>query len=294
MTSHLSPADLALARRARQMFEPYHAMIFFAPEARQAFLDLGLKGFWMGYFASRSAPLGPVSAAVVTATFYHFHPTMVARALPDAWRIASPEQILEARLQAADAALHRLLGDQVASAEIAEAADLAKEATRGCSVNGRALFAGYSQLPWPKEPHLVLWHATTLLREHRWDGHMATLLTEEIDGCEAHLTYVGTGEVSRATMQPIRGWSDEEWDAAAKRLQQRSILDEHGLLTPAGKQMRQAIEDRTDLLALPPWQHLGREQSERLLALVQPLNQRIIDQGGIPQVNPMGLSSSGS
>lgn len=294
MTSHIQHTDLALSRRARQMFEPYHTMIFFAPEARRAFLDVGLKGYWMGYFASRSAPLGPASAAVVTATFYHFHPDMVARALPDAWRIASPEQVLEVRLQAADAALRRLLGDQVASAEMAEAADLAKEATRGCSVNGRALFAGYSQLPWPKEPHLVLWHATTLLREHRWDGHMATLLTEGVDGCEAHLTYVSTGEVSRATMQPLRGWSDEEWDAAAKRLQQRGMLDEHGLLTPAGKQVRQAIEDRTDLLALPPWQHLGRERSERLLALAQPISQRIVDQGGIPRVNPMGLSSSGS
>lgn len=276
------------------MFEPYHAMIYFAPEARQAFLDVGLKGFWMGYFASRSAPLGPVSAAVVTATFYHFHPNMVARALPDAWRFASPEQVLEVRLQAADAALRRLLGDQVASAELAEAADLAKEATRGCSVNGRALFAGYSQLPWPKEPHLVLWHATTLLREHRWDGHRATLLIAGVDGCEAHITYVGTGEVSRVMMQPIRGWSDEEWDAAAKRLQQRGMLDEHELLTPAGKQMRQAIEDRTDQLALSPWQHLGGERSERLLALAQPISQRIVDQGGIPPVNPLGLSSSGS
>lgn len=294
MNAHAQPTDLALARRARHMFEPYHAMIFFAPEARQAFLDLGLKGFWMGYFASRSAPLGPVSAAVVTATFYHFHPAMVARALPDAWRIASPERILEVRLQAVDAVLRRLLGDQVASPEMAEAADLAKEAIRGCSVCGRTLFAGYSQLPWPKEPHLVLWHATTLLREHRWDGHMAALLSAGIDGCEAHLTYVGTGEVSRATMQPIRGWSDEEWDAAARRLQQRGLLDEHGLLTPSGTQVRQAIEDRTDLLALPPWHYLGSERSERLLALAQPFSQHIIDQGGIPRVNPMGLSHSGS
>ena len=281
--------DLALSRRARRMFEPYHAMIYFAPEARQALLDVGFKGFWMGYFASRSAPLGPVFAAVVTATFYLFHPAMVARALPDAWRFASPEQVLEVRLQAADAALRRLLGDQVASAELAEAADLAQEATRGCSVSGRALFAGYSQLPWPKEPHLVLWHATTLLREHRWDGHRAALLTEGVDGCEAHLTYVGTGEVSRETMQPVRGWSDQEWEAAAKRLQQRGLLDEQGLLTLAGTQVRQAIEDRTDQLALPPWHHLGRERSERLLALAQPISQRIVDQGGIPRINPMGL-----
>jgi hypothetical protein len=94
-------------------------------------------------------------------------------------------------------------------------------------------------------------------------------------------------------MQPVRGWSDEEWDTAARRLQQRGLLDEYGLLTPAGKQVRQTIEDRTDLLALSPWQHLGRERSEHLLALAQPISQRIVDQGGVPPVNPMGLASSG-
>src|SRR5215472_7758135 len=122
MTAPMQHSDLALSRRARRMFESYHSMIYFAPEARQAFLDVGLKGYWMGYFASRSAPLGPVPAAVVTATFYVFHPAMVARALPDAWRFTNPEQVSAVRLHAADAALRRLLGDMVASAELAEAA----------------------------------------------------------------------------------------------------------------------------------------------------------------------------
>jgi helix-turn-helix protein len=277
------------ARDAWKAFEPYHAMIYFAPEAREAYTAAGLKGYWMGYFASRAAPLGAVPASVVTATFFNFHPRMVARAIPDAWRFSSPERVLQARYQAADAALRRLLGAQVDSIEIVEAAELAKEAVAGCSVAGRALFAAYHDLPWPTEPHLILWHAATLLREFRGDGHVVALLAEGLDGCEAHVTLVGTGNVSRETIQPHRGWNDEEWEAASQRLQQRGLLDENGLLTPAGIALRQAIEDRTDQLALPPWQHLGREQLTRLLSLVRPLSISIVDKGGIPIPNPMGL-----
>lgn len=289
MFSQINQQDLTSARTAWRVLEPYHAMIYFAPEARAAYAAAGLKGFWMGYFASRAAPLGSVPASVVTATFFNFHPSMVARAIPDAWRFSSPERVLQARFQAADAALRRLLGPQLASAEIAEAAELAKEAVGGCSVAGRPLFAAYSDLPWPTEPHLVLWHAATLLREFRGDGHVVALLAEGLDGCEAHLTLVGTGSVPREAIQPHRGWRDEEWEAARQRLQQRGLLDESGLLTPAGIALRQAVEDRTDLLALPPWLHLGSERSARLVSLVRPLSISIVDQGGIPMPNPMGV-----
>jgi hypothetical protein len=289
MFSQINQLDLSSARTAWRVLEPYHAMIYFAPEARQAYAAAGLKGFWMGYFASRAAPLGAVPASVVTATFFNFHPKMVARAIPDAWHFSSPDLVLQARLQAADAALHRLLGAQVDSSEVAEAAELAKEAVAGCPLAGRPLFAAYHDLPWPTEPHLVLWHATTLLREFRGDGHVVALLAEGLDGCEAHLTLVGTGTVPREALQPHRGWSDEEWQTAIQRLQQRGLLDASGLLTPAGVVLRQAVEDRTDWLALPAWQHLGREQSARLVSLVQPLSISIVDQGGVPMPNPMGV-----
>jgi hypothetical protein len=118
----------------------------------------------------------------------------------------------------------------------------------------------------------VLWHAATLLREFRGDGHIVALLAEGLDGCEAHVTQVGTGLVPREIIQPNRGWSDEEWEAAAGRLQQRGLLDETGRLTTAGRALRQAVEDRTDVLALLPWQHLGLEQYTRMLDLVRPLS----------------------
>src|SRR5215471_21360041 len=135
MESPLASAqDGTLARVMWQTLEPYHAMIYFAPEARQAYADAGLKGYWMGYFASRAAAMGPVPAEVVTATFYNFHPHMVARAIPDAWRFSTPERVLAARYQSADAALRRLLGEQIASVGLAEAAALARIACEACDV----------------------------------------------------------------------------------------------------------------------------------------------------------------
>src|SRR6185369_12513503 len=110
------------SRLAWKMLEPYHAMIYFVPEAREANAAAGLKGYWMGYFASRAAPLGPVSANVVAATFYNFHPRMVARSIPDAWSFSSPQKVIAARYSSADAVLRRLLGDAIGSPEMVEAA----------------------------------------------------------------------------------------------------------------------------------------------------------------------------
>ena len=290
MSIEASRQELQWARDAWQALEPYHAMVYFSPEARAGFTALGLKGYWMGYFASRSAPMGAVPASMVTATFYNFHPRMVARSIPDAWSFSTPERVLAARYEGADAALRRLLGESISSSELAETAALAREATESCDVAGRPLFAAYAALTWPTQPHLVLWHAATLLREFRGDGHVAALLSEGLDGCEAHITLAATGRTSRQVIQPNRGWTDEEWDVAQERLRERGLLDDEGKLSEKGCALRQTVEDRTDLLALPPWRQLGEERHNRLLQLVHPLSARIIEQSGLPLPNPLGLS----
>jgi hypothetical protein len=279
-----------VARDLWRTLEPYHAMVYFAPEAREALTAAGLKGYWMGYFASRSAALGAVPAEVVAATFYNFHPRMVARAIPDAWRLCPPERVLAARLGGADAALRRLLGERVASAELVEAAGLARAAAEGGDVAGRPLYAAHRALAWPEDPHLALWHAATLLREYRGDGHVAALLAEDLDGCEAHLTLVGTGRAPREVVQAARGWSDDEWEAAAGRLRRRGWLDEAGGLTERGRAGRQAVEERTDRLAARPWRELGTAGCARLRALAWPLSDAVVRAGGVPMPNPMGLT----
>jgi hypothetical protein len=202
----------SLARRLWEGVEPIHCVAYFAPEAVEAYRDAGLKGYWMGYFGSRAAALGPVSAPVVQAIFYNFAPRMVARSIPDAWRFAAPEKILAARLAGADAALRRLLRDADAGV-VEEAETLARRLCDALPVEGRTLFAAHAALPWPESAHLRLWHAATLLREHRADGHFAALLAEGVDGCEALVLQVGSGRVPRENLEPHRGWTDEEWVA---------------------------------------------------------------------------------
>ena len=280
---------MAYARRLWPAFETYHAHVYFVPEAAEAYRGLGLKGGWMGYFASRSAALGPASPGLVTAVFFNFHPAMVARALPDAWALASPDDVLAARLRSADVALRRLIPDHVGSPAEAEAAALAREAAEAPALAGRPLFGALRSLSWPEEPHLQLWHACTLLREHRGDGHVAALTAAGLDGIEAHVTVAATGNIPRETLQSNRKWSDDDWAAAEDRLRQRGWLDGAGALTDAGRAGRAEVEARTDELAAEPWRALGPERTGRLLELLTPMARAINDAGGVPVPNPVGV-----
>jgi hypothetical protein len=266
-------------RRAWAALESVHVAPTFSHETRTAFTKLGLHPK-LAYFPARAAALGPVPAAVTTATFYVFAPRLVSRALPDAWSTASPEQIVRARYAAAYATLHRLLGPLAAPDDLAEAVRLARTACEGLSPEGRPLYAGWSSLPWPDEPLQQLWHAATLLREHRGDGHVAALLHAPLDPVEALLTagLAGTGlPFYRAT----RGWTDEEWQAAEARLRDRELVDDDGL-TPAGRALRADVEARTDAAALAGWRHLGAIGTRRLAQLARPWQQHVLASGELP------------
>lgn len=279
----------ATARRLWPVYETYHAVVYFAPEAAETYRSLGFKGGWMGYFASRSAAMGAAPPGLVTAVFFNFHPAMVARALPDAWAASSPEEIVEGRLRIVDAALRRLIPEHIGSAEEAEAAALAREAAEAAPEAGRPLYGALRSLSWPEEPHLVLWHAATLLREHRGDGHVAALTAAGLDGCEAHVTLAGTEGVPREVLQSNRKWSDEEWAAAEARLTARGWLDDDGRPTAEGRAGRQQVEDATDALAVRPWEHLGPQRTARFEALVRPMSVAIAQRGGVPVPNPVGV-----
>jgi hypothetical protein len=274
-----------------RLFDTLHAVTYFAPEATEEFRACGLKGFWMGYFAGRAAPMGAVEPAVVTATFFNFAPRMAARALPDAWSFASPMQVLDARLAGVDRAFGGIFGSELPAPEFARAAAIAGAAAEALTVVGRPLAAANAALPWPTDPRLALWHAVTILREHRGDGHIAALVGADLDGCQAHVSFVGTGAHPRSVMQASRGWTDDEWEAAERALVERGWLDEDGTgrLTPSGAAGREEIENATDRLALEPWRRIGAEDTEELRALLRPLAARITEIGLVPQPNPIGL-----
>jgi len=273
-----------MARKMWRTLEPYHGLIYFAPEATTAYEALGVMGF-DGYFASRAAPMGAVPAEVVVATFFNFNPAIVHHAIPAAWEATTPEALLEARLNAASDALRRATGDLLDDPAVVRAGELARLAASGCTVAGRPLYAGHASLPWPEEPPLVLWHAITLLREFRGDGHVACLVDAGLDGIDALVFHAASGDVPRAALQGSRQWDDAAWAASVARLGERGFVDGDGAFTEAGAALRQHIEDRTDVLALGPWEALGEEGCDELRSLVRPLSKAVVASGtfGLPR-----------
>lgn len=268
------------------LFEPVHIISYFAAEPRAEFEKAGVRGFWRGYFAGRAAPLGRTAAAPVIAAFFSFAPAMVSRALPGVWEMISPADALQAREAGAVAALRAVLGlaaGEAVPAELAEAADLLTAATEGIDPAGRPLGAPNAALPVPADPLARLWQAATVLREHRGDGHVAALVAADLDGNEALALRVGVNLAAggahglsawgwtRELLQPIRGWTDDDWDAATQRLAGRGLVAADGTATTEGVATHQGVERATDVAAARPWAKLGPAAAARLAALLNPI-----------------------
>ncbi|WP_131740547.1 SCO6745 family protein [Actinomadura roseirufa] len=276
--------DASIARKMWMVLEPLHAVTYFSPECVAANKEVGLKGFWMGYFGSRGAPLGPVPAAVVEATFHGFPAERVRRAVPDAWGFASPEAILRVRAPAAAAALRR------AAPGIADAAPDAVRALRAvveaAEAAGRPLFAANRDLGVPDEPVQALWQLATALREHRGDGHVALLTGAGLSGVQANVLAVAAGHVTLEWIRLARGWSQEKWDEAEGELARRGLVED-GRVTEAGRELRAGIERRTDALAAPPYGAL--DDPAGLHAALAPFARALAASGDVPFPNPIGL-----
>jgi hypothetical protein len=262
--------------------EAVHGMIYFAPEAEKRYAEVGLDRP-SGYFASRAAALGATNAETVIATFYNFNPERVRNAIPAAWEKVTPAELIALRREAASEALHRGLPEFIGTPHVEEAAQLARKAAERSTemLHGRPLFAAHATLPWPDEPHMVLWHAQTLLREFRGDGHLAALLLEGISGLEALVIHAASGEVPAESLRKTRGWSVQQWDEAAEALRNKGIVQD-GELTEQGRELRQRIEDRTDAMATAAYDTLTDQEKARLVELGKPLSKKLMEVGMVP------------
>lgn len=285
MTSFLDGSPInELVGRVHRSIDPLHSLGYFAPETEAELTALGLRPGRQCYVAGRAAAMGAVGAGVVTATFYNFAPALIARCVPSAWDVTAPDAVVVARRRAIEPTWRRLLGDEcLASAEVAECAELTREAASGCRLEGRPLYAAYAALDWPREPSVAWWHAITLVREHRGDGHVAALDRAGLSGLEALVTHSATGrgfipEAARRT----RGWAEQAWEAAVVGLRSRGLLGDGLTLTAEGVALRTQVEADTDALAAAPWEHLGAVGTARLVELAQPLARRAVAAGAFP------------
>jgi hypothetical protein len=278
---------VTLARRFWAAIEPMHSVVYFTPGPLEAARKTGLRGFWMSYFAGRVAPLGPLPASAVEAMTYGFAPGIVARAIPDAWRFASPEAVLEARLGSAQEALREYAGETLLS-RAGELSGLLWDAVEGCRFDGRPLAAAWAGVPRPADPVGAIWLAATVLREHRGDGHVLAGVAHGLRGLDATVTFAATGAITRAMVQQSRGWTDEDWTQSSRRLAARGLLDSGGRLTKTGGALRRDVEELTDRLAAGPVERIGSTGVERAIELATPVSRRLIEAGAFPVPNPIG------
>lgn len=279
----------SVARRLWLRYEPFHDIIYFSPRATEEAARLGLRGFWMSYFAYRAAPLGRVEPATVTATFFGFHRNRVERALPDAWSYVTPQQAIAAREAAVTAALDDIFGPPSDLYNFAEAAGLAWRAAEAAETAGRPLAAAAQALPRSDNARIALWQATSILREHRGDGHNAVLVSRGIRPAEAHLIKIGAKESDPEGLKTGRGFPDQEWTRAQADMRARGLIDPAGLLTDQGRAEHHAIEAATDTAAEQPWHTLGEAGTRRLLDLLRPITAAVIHSGLIPRPNGVGI-----
>ncbi len=270
----MDAAGALLARKTWRTLEPLHGMVYFVPEAAEAYARLGITGR-AGYFASRAAPMGAVTADVVVSTFFNFNPELVHAAIPAAWEVATPVALVAARFSAVDAAFRRLLGEEALSSDdMARAAELARHAAEeaGRRVEGRPLAAAHTDVAWPTAPHLVLWHAQSILREYRGDGHIAQLVVRGLSGLDALVTHAAAGDVPEHILRSTRGWPQDAWDGSVDALRVRGWLEQGDelRLTEWGATQRRDLEEGTDALAAAPYAVLGEARCAELRALVRP------------------------
>ena len=271
-----------LAGRCWRALDTLHVPVYFAPEPSEGYAELGIRPR-AGYFVSRSAAMGAVSPDVTVATFYVFAPGLVHHVMAGCWDKASPAQVLAARHAGIVRTLRRALQEQADGEPVAEAAALAREVCSGLAPHGRPLYAAHAGLGWPEDPLLALWHAATLIREHRGDAHMATLMLAGVHPVEALVADAAvTGR--REFLSTTRGWSAEEWAQAEEDLRSHGRLGSDGALTEAGTAWRADLEERTRNAVRPAWDAFGAQRAARLHELLRPLAAAVVASGVLPDM----------
>ncbi|RSM75275.1 hypothetical protein DL991_28140 [Amycolatopsis sp. WAC 01375] len=260
--SHPEP----VARRMYDLVEPIGLVPYFADESDEALMALGLRNQWDAYFAGRAAPFGrSVPAEVIHAIFYNFAPGEVARHLPKVWELTTPEAALAARERGCVAGIRRILGDLADDPRVTRAGDLLMKAATSAPIEGRALYAAVRTLPVPREPVARLWHAATLLREHRGDGHTVALVTEGIGGTEAHVLHALSIDMPAKEFGRVGPLPAAQLTAVVDGMRDRGLVGTDGWLTADGLATKERVEALTDKLAEAPYNALSPGELDRMV-----------------------------
>jgi hypothetical protein len=255
-----------------ELVEPIGALPYATEDPNETMFALGFTDFWDTYFAGRAAPLGrDVPAEVVDALFFNFAPGEVARHIPKVWATTTPDAAIAARRKGCANALRRILGNRVDSTDFARATELLLHAATSAPIAGRPMYAALRALAIPDDVVERCFHAASLLREHRGDGHIAALVVDGIGGLEAHALHALASDTPAEQFGRIHHLPEAQLAAITGGLRARGLIGDDGWLTDEGRAVNQRVEARTDDLAATPYEALTPTEVAELMALLEPL-----------------------
>ncbi|MBV8160772.1 MAG: MarR family transcriptional regulator [Acidimicrobiia bacterium] len=261
----------SMARRMFELVEPIGVIPYSADEPNEAMFALGFTNYWDTYFAGRAAPLGRVPAEVVDALFYNFAPGEVARHIPKVWDTTTPEAAIAARQMGCAKALRRILADHVDSPAFARVVDLLLRAATSAPFEGRPMYAALRAIPIPDDMVARLFHAASMLREHRGDGHIAALMIEGVGGLEAHVLYALDMGMPAEKFGRIHHLPPAQLAVVVDGIRDRNLIGDDGWLSETGRAIRQRVEALTDAAAEKPYESLEPEELDELVTTLEPL-----------------------
>src|SRR3954470_9970074 len=261
----------SMARRMFELVEPIGVIPYSADEPNETMFALGFTNYWDTYFAGRAAPLGLAAPAeVVDALFYNFAPGEVARHIPKVWRTTTPDAAIAARQAGCGKALRRILGDHVDSPEFARAAELLTKAAISAPLEGRPMYAALRAIPVPDGAVARHFHAASLLREHRGDGHIVALMAEGVGGLEAHVLLALAMDMPAVKFGRIHHLPATQLAAVIEGMRDRGLIGDDGWLSDRGRAVQERVEAVTDDLAAKPYESLETDELDELMSTLEP------------------------
>lgn len=278
------------------------ASIYFSPEAHDAFHALGfgptggrVSGEWAekhwgtalmpdytAYISARGAHLGTPPGEVVAATFGIFQPAMVISMINEGRKIATSEQLREARDSGAIAQLERILGEKPEGIDLA--VEALERAARDLPLCGRPMFAGLMAYPVPESRVGAMWRHGERLREFRGDAFVAAWSTRGLTGIQIQLLTEVLAGFPRFSYTGARGWSEEEMNQAEADLTEMGYLAD-GKATEEGRRIREEIEQVTDRACAPMIDAIGDDFIE-LVTLLKTWSEQVIEAEGHAPATP--------
>ena len=138
------------------------------------------------------------------------------------------------------------------------------------------MYAALRAIPFPDDGVTRLFHAASLLREHRGDGHIAALMIEGVGGLDAHVLLALDMDMPAENFGRIHHLPKAQLAAVIDGMRDRGLIGDDGWLSEPGCAVKQRVEALTDDLALVPYEVLDPGELHELIAALEPLARKLI------------------